>query len=475
MLQIKEAAFIFIILINFFIRTANALKDEEEQLGLITDIHCRICRDPFMPPPIGYQKIPIDMRENPTDLLGLNTREFIYLSYKTEKLLRNAERDIEIVKNLLELERSYKAADSEEYKNLSQAQKELQITFDLPQLNLLGTIIKDAILGPIGDIYIIERQDIMFDIASLLYKKYLSPVLSSIDYINTLEANEELLDHYQNEIKLLCAEALKIMSPVLLSCHRILNKLRLLDPVLYSEITLITGEIYETIEDFRTSIQVLRSGISKIIEYRESQLRIGNNCKENVISLMYITCDNYAIIKLDKDMDDALRTWQDTVEREERQKKRKKEGKALLDADEMNHEYEDLKTIEKEKEKLAAGEDEEKKEDEKKTEEPQPKNALEKTKYTETDSFIIGLHCDMVTCLYRCELKLGRKMINVQSQTKKIFTEKGIEGNDVTKGVSTGLKMKMTIGHGATAKKTKKDQKYLEVTLQEAGKLRKIL
>ena len=445
-----------------FKRTSNALKDEDEQLSLITDIKCLISRDPFLIPPVGYIKIPIDLRENQTELIGLGTQEFIFIAYKNEKDFRMAERDIEIIKNLLEIEKSYLQTDNEEYAKLSKGKKDLCLNYDLEQLTLLGNILRDAIMGPIGDMYLIERQDMLFDIISLLWRKYVSPVLKAIDYTDELEAQGELLDYLSGDIKTLAVDAIKAIGGVVLASHRILNKMRIIDPILYGEITMQAGEIQEKIQDYRTGIQVLRAGISKIVEYRESIMKVGADGSENWISPMYITCNNFVIDNIEKQIKKSIEDWTNKVQREERQKARKAEHKALYENDEADHEFTEIQRASKLEEKQ---ESEQGNLD-------QDIQMQRKRYYTDLEGLLVSIHCDMLVCMYRMELKLGRHMEGVKNQTQKLLTEQGLEAPDITKGVSTGLKAKMSIGKGVTAKKIKGDQKYLEATLHEAGKLR---
>jgi len=453
-----------------FKRTANALKDEDEQLSLITDIKVLVSKDPFLMAPPGYIKIPIDIRENPTELLGLNQREYIYLAYKTERNFRLAERDIEVIKNLMELERSFlNDGESEEFKALPKSQKELKLTFDIEQLLLLGNIIRDSILGPIGDLYLVERQDMMFDIISHLWKKYVEPVLKAIDYINELDAHGELLDYLAGDIKELAEKSVKSLSVLVLASHRILNKLKLIDPLLFAEISLETGLIYEHLQDYRTAVQVLRSSMSRVVEWRENAMKVSADGSENWISPMYITTNNYFIEDIEKKIHKAVEDWTDAVLREERQKQRKSEHKALLEQDEADHEFYDIKELTARTSDSSLS-SEDLKDNKKQLEEDIKKH--QKRFYSDLEGLLASLHCDMLVCLYRSELKLGRTMEGVKNATTRVLKSEGIEAPDITKGVSMGLKAKMTIGNGATAKKIKNDQKYLQTTLHEAGKLR---
>ena len=60
-----------------------------------------------------------------------------------------------------------------------------------------------------------------------------------------------------------------------------------------------------------------------------------------------------------------------------------------------------------------------------------------------------SLHCDLLLNLYRCEIKLGKEMQVVKTQTSKLLQTQGIDlskhapGN-LTKNLSASLSQKMT-------------------------------
>eukprot|EP00831_Metopus_contortus_P003912 TRINITY_DN11444_c0_g1_i3.p1 TRINITY_DN11444_c0_g1~~TRINITY_DN11444_c0_g1_i3.p1 ORF type:complete len:189 (+),score=57.06 TRINITY_DN11444_c0_g1_i3:38-604(+) len=141
-----------------------------------------------------------------------------------------------------------------------------------------------------------------------VYKRQVSTqsTWESIDFMEELDAHGELLDYISPEIKDLISDTLRAINGTVLAAHRILNKLKIVDPVLYAEVTLQAGELNEKLHEYRTSIQVLRSGVSKIVEYRENMMKMGADGKENLISPMYITCNNYTIDGIEKKMSNAL-------------------------------------------------------------------------------------------------------------------------------------------------------------------------
>ena len=71
-----------------------------------------------MQPPLGYTKIPFDLRQTPPELERVPNLDYVYVCYKTDKQLSLIERDLLIFRRLAELERSYftKAGDFEQFK-----------------------------------------------------------------------------------------------------------------------------------------------------------------------------------------------------------------------------------------------------------------------------------------------------------------------------------------------------------------------
>lgn len=97
--------------------------------------------------------------------------------------------------------------------------------------------------------------------------------------------------------------------------------------------------------------------------------------------------------------------------------------------------------------------------------------------YNEQEQIVHSLHCDLLLNLYRCEIKLGKEMQVVKTQTSKLLQTQGIDlskhapGN-LTKNLATTLQKKMNqVKTNKTLAKAKQDLSTLQQTLQEAGKL----
>ena len=445
-----------------FRRTLNSLKDEEDKLSIITDVKTIICKKSFYLAPLGYTKIPFDLRQNPEEVERLPNIEYAYLCFKTEKELRLLERDFEILKRFYDLERSI-----EEEKYESEAHKKLKLNVDLNTIVDLTNTIGNSLLGPVGSYYFSNRKDFLLDICTTLYKKYIEAILLSLDK-HTEKDNQSCLDAtLSGDILSLILSSSPLIKTILLNLHRLFAKLPMADPLLSTQIAIHAAAFHEESEEYRISVQILRNVLSLIVQYREDKAKRGVSAKHSFTSSMYVTCDNWRIDLIEKSIDQNVQKWETYMLRRERARERNAKGITALDEDEADEEQ-----FEIDKAMVDINPLEEEKFDEKQEVDKKVNKLLHKH-YSERDSILNALHADVLVNLYRCELKLSKQMKEIKNETKKMFTQQGIQMSDETKGVSHTLKQKMTIIKGKTATKVKKDFKNLEKTLQDAGKLRK--
>lgn len=55
----------------------------------------------------------------------------------------------------------------------------------------LARTVKEALLGPLGDFYLENRQDVLFDITGLLWSKYMLPILTRMDLYTEMRHQRE--------------------------------------------------------------------------------------------------------------------------------------------------------------------------------------------------------------------------------------------------------------------------------------------
>jgi hypothetical protein len=246
--------------------------------------------------------------------------------------------------------------------------------------------------------------------------------------------------------------------------------------IFFSKFTIYYANLLEETGDFRAAVQALRSAVAKLVEWREERLGSTIDSYDAVKTSMSITVDNKKVGDLEAKIQAKTEKWKELILRKERDRERREAEKDPLDEDEGDEEQEEERLIAAELHEKSLFEQEIvsaewHKENNEKT------KVLNKRYYTETDQIVHALHTDLLVCLYRCEVKLGKEMAVVKTQTGEMLTEgkldlqKNAPGN-MTKNLATSLAKKMnqpkTSRSLATSKKSLKD---LQHTLQEAGKL----
>lgn len=77
-------------------------------------------QDPHLRAPLGYEKIPVDLRQTPKELERVPNLDYVFVCIKTDKSLALAERDLLILRRLTELEKSYIGDKQEEIKKMDE-------------------------------------------------------------------------------------------------------------------------------------------------------------------------------------------------------------------------------------------------------------------------------------------------------------------------------------------------------------------
>jgi len=71
----------------------------------------------------------------------------------------------------------------------------LDITYNLDLLLELSRTMKESLLGPLGDYYLENSKDVLYDICEKMWNVYILPVLQRIEVYIELRAQKE----YGNE------------------------------------------------------------------------------------------------------------------------------------------------------------------------------------------------------------------------------------------------------------------------------------
>ena len=113
----------------------------------------------------------------------------MFICYKTDRAITLLERDLLVLRKLADLEKS--ALSAEEVRSLQPDKQFLRLAFNLDVMQDLSRTIKESLLGPVGDNYLEHRNDLLFDLAGVLWKTYLSPVQERMDLYAELRAQKE--------------------------------------------------------------------------------------------------------------------------------------------------------------------------------------------------------------------------------------------------------------------------------------------
>ena len=208
-----------------FRRTANSLIDEEDSLSIVTDVCVIQGQDPHLRAPLGFTKIPLDLRQTPGELERVPNLDYVFVCYRTDKQLALAERDLLILRRLAELEKSFLGPKSEDRKQLDEAKQFLGLTYNQDLLVDLSSTVKEALLGPLGDAYLEHRLDLLGEVSGLLWSKYLLPVLQKIDTYIEMRGQKEYFGEFVDTIDEAVTRVRHDFVGTLNVMHRILTRM----------------------------------------------------------------------------------------------------------------------------------------------------------------------------------------------------------------------------------------------------------
>lgn len=90
-----------------FKSSEESLKDEEEKKSLLLDIKPVFAKSPLARPDFGYEKVDIDLRQTPIEFIKHPDNDYLYLTYKIEREFFNNERELKLLMDLNELEKTF--------------------------------------------------------------------------------------------------------------------------------------------------------------------------------------------------------------------------------------------------------------------------------------------------------------------------------------------------------------------------------
>lgn len=202
-----------------FKRTANFLRDEEDLLTLVTDVCVIMGKSPDVQAPLGYHKIPVDLRQTPEELERVPNLDYVYVCYKTDKDITTFERDLLILKKFSDLFKSELAKGSEEFSGLDVHKKYLNLTYNMELMADLAKTINESLLGPAGSYYEHERKDDLLDMSTILWNRFVVPVRKRMEVFIEMKTQKEYASEFETQVTELVYNSKSQIKDVLLVLH----------------------------------------------------------------------------------------------------------------------------------------------------------------------------------------------------------------------------------------------------------------
>ena len=246
------------------------------------------------------------------------------------------ERELYIIKELEELEKSFKGNKA------SNPQEEdrchLELNYNISKLKELALTVKHSLDGPLGDYFFGARKDFLLKFCFFIWKKYIAPPLHQIETLYELVMTEEVSSDAFMRYQPLLEEARNAFTDMLEAISSILTKTEKVDVIFLCKINIELCRFLEDQGEFRKAAQLLRFAYNKIIEHKDYVLSRGNESDKDILLPMTVTCDNVKIRSMIEDMKSEYYNWKTNLRKLIRAKKREDDGKKPLEEDEANEE-----------------------------------------------------------------------------------------------------------------------------------------
>jgi len=229
----------------------DCLKDEEERKTLLIDLDPLPGKHPLIRANFGFEKINLDLRQVPKEFVKLPNMDYVYLTkkylnsknkkiyifncFRTDKEFFNNERELQLLMNLYDLEKSFgnnKIVTIEDEKSL-----ELDLNYDSKLLKTLIKSIKGSLEGPLGQQFYLERKDFLMQMAIYVWNKYFVSQLYQIEQVHELRISKEIADDQFEQYKTIIAENSEILLEGMKNLLNILMKNEKTDIILLTKIS----------------------------------------------------------------------------------------------------------------------------------------------------------------------------------------------------------------------------------------------
>ncbi|CAI2384889.1 unnamed protein product [Moneuplotes crassus] len=461
-----------------FRRTKDNLRDDEDLLNLITDVTVITGKSPDIQPPLGYTKIPVDLRQTPGELIEVVNLDYVFICYKTDKDINIYERDLMLVKKLYDLNISILQIGTPEYDSLPGPKKYLGLTYNMDLLMDLSRRIRDSLTGPIGRFYYSQRIDEMKELVNIIIFQYILPVRKKMVEFLELKVQKEFSNQFDDDIEELILKTKNIFKDIMTASfeqffihsgnYLIKNSIA---------ICIYFCNLLEEEGEYKTAIKYLKLTLKTIIRERNERLKKKSSYCINPSSLLFLhTSANNEIYESKRIIDQHYKIWEDIILKTERNKKREELKEHILDEFELEQESYEITQLEeirkKDLERLPLFYNGHNLQDHERH------KYVSISTYSNKDDYLNDLHLEVLCCLYKCELKQGFKLAKFHEQTMKLLTVQGFhEPEDQQKQLNSTSNTKQmnrsirSLRSTRSFKKMKKEFKEIQEVYKETGKV----
>lgn len=121
-----------------------------------------------------------------------------------------------------------------------------------------------------------------------------------------------MLDAHTLAVKAKFVEAFNVV-------HRVLSRESFVDNIiLFSKFSIYYANLLEEAGDFRSAVQVLRTSLQKVVEWREERMKSTVDTGDGPRTSMCISVDNKRIGELEARTAEVNSTWCELIRRKER-------------------------------------------------------------------------------------------------------------------------------------------------------------
>ena len=158
-----------------------------------------------------------------------------YCYNRTDKEFFNNERELQLLMNLYDLEKSYgnsRIVSVEDEKKL-----ELDFNYDPKLLKMLIKTTKNSLEGPLGQQFYVERKDFLMQMAIYVWNKYFVSQLYQIEQVHELRISKEIADDQFEQYRNIITENTETLMEGMKNLLNILMKNEKTDVILLSKIS----------------------------------------------------------------------------------------------------------------------------------------------------------------------------------------------------------------------------------------------